>query len=203
MIDATISRARNAIWRVWAAPAHQRPAEPASGGRPLPAAGPAPMLPASPSSRRRAPELPARAPRRAISWHQPSLDDRLNRGCGAGYEEHGADRLHEPLLRKPAGEARAEERARDRGRAAGEHESVVGRGRGQVAEESGGSDADADGEVRADSAARRLADEPEERGHAKRAEDQADEAAEEADHGAGDDRGKDVWALARASRSRP
>jgi hypothetical protein len=37
------------------------------------------MLPASPPSRRRAPELPARAPRRAISWHRPSphLDEIL------------------------------------------------------------------------------------------------------------------------------
>src|SRR6266542_5853967 len=39
MIETTISRARDTIWRVWAAPTHRRPAEPASAGRPLPRAG--------------------------------------------------------------------------------------------------------------------------------------------------------------------
>src|SRR5437762_3277850 len=68
MGDATISRARCAISRVWAAPAHVGPAEPARPGRPLHAVRPPSMLRASPASCRRAAERPARAPRRAISW---------------------------------------------------------------------------------------------------------------------------------------
>jgi hypothetical protein len=40
MVGARISRARGAIWGVWAASARQRPAEPASAVRALRVAGP-------------------------------------------------------------------------------------------------------------------------------------------------------------------
>src|SRR5213592_4041646 len=40
--------------------------------RPLRAVTPPPMPPASPATRRRAPERPAHAPERTISWHKPS-----------------------------------------------------------------------------------------------------------------------------------
>ena len=84
-----------------------------------------------------------------------------------------------------------------------EDQAPVGSGRGQVAEQPGDADAYADGEVRPDSAGRRLADEPEQRRHPQRAKDQADEAAEQADDRAGDDGQADVRPLARASRRRP
>src|SRR6478735_1867927 len=61
-----------AIWRVWAAPGLCRPAKPARASRPLHAVALAPMLPASPPGRRRAPNGPAHAPGQTTSWHQPS-----------------------------------------------------------------------------------------------------------------------------------
>ena len=55
---------------------------------------------------------------------------------------------------------------------------------GRWPSEAGGADRDADDEIRADGARRLLADPADERGHAQRAEDQPDQAAERADHGA-------------------
>jgi methylated-DNA-[protein]-cysteine S-methyltransferase len=60
------------IWNAWAAPARLRPAEPASTEPALRRVGHSPMLPASPSVRRGAPDAPARAPERTTSRHQPS-----------------------------------------------------------------------------------------------------------------------------------
>src|SRR5205823_2673570 len=51
-------------------------------------------LPASPPSRRRAPEQPARAPRRAISWHQPSTLGELR--SLAGLVQAGLLALDDP-----------------------------------------------------------------------------------------------------------
>src|SRR6476469_957342 len=61
-----------AIWRVWAAPGLCRPAKPARASRPLHAVALAPMQPASPPGRRRAPDGPAHAPEETSSWHRPS-----------------------------------------------------------------------------------------------------------------------------------
>src|SRR2546423_511869 len=61
-----------AFWRVWAAAHGLRPAEPAPTRAQLRDARVSPMQPASAKLFRRAPEQPARAPTRAISWHQSS-----------------------------------------------------------------------------------------------------------------------------------
>ena len=55
-----------------------------------------------------------------------------------------------------------------------------------MADETGRADEHADREVRAHSARRRLADEPQQRGHPQRAQDEADEAAEQTDDRARD-----------------
>src|SRR5512146_599678 len=83
MVAATISRVRSAIWRVWAAATPLRPAEPASTEPALRHVEPPPRPPASPETRRDAPERPAHAPESAISWRQPSRVLRVFRTGGA------------------------------------------------------------------------------------------------------------------------
>src|SRR5438876_533331 len=61
MVDATISRARSAIWHAWAAEAQLRPAEPASAGPALRHVDRFPLPPAARTARRGAPDVPARA----------------------------------------------------------------------------------------------------------------------------------------------
>ena len=107
---------------------------------------------------------------------------RAERDHHRDHEERHADRALERLLRHPAGEARAEERAGDRGRDRhGEHRPLH-LPPGQVAEEAGDAEEEADDEVRPHRALRRHPDALEERGQAQRPEDQADRAAEQADH---------------------
>ena len=90
--------------------------------------------------------------------------------------------LIERRLRQPAGEARAEQRAGDRRGAADEDHVGVGRRVGEVRERAGDADEDADRHVGPDRALRRLADPAQQRRHPQRAEDQADEPAEQPDH---------------------
>jgi hypothetical protein len=61
-----------------------------------------------------------------------------------------------------------------------------------VTDEAGGTDRDPDDEVRADRARRLLADPPEERRDAERAEDEPDQAADRTDEACRDDRGREV-----------
>src|ERR687896_380837 len=63
---------------------------------------------------------------------------------------------------------------------------------GEVPGDSRHADPEPDREVGADRLVRNLADPAEQRGHAKRAQDEADETAQEADERAGDDGGADV-----------
>jgi len=65
----------------------------------------------------------------------------------------------------------------------------------------GGAHEDADEQIRADGPDRLLADESEQRGHPQGAEDEADDPAEETDHGAADDGGPDVELIAALNRS--
>ena len=85
-------------------------------------------------------------------------------------------------LRQPAGEARAEQRAGDRGGAADDDHVEVGRRVGEVRERARHADEDADGDVRPDRALWHLADPAQQRRHPQRAEDQPDQAAEQPDH---------------------
>jgi len=72
MSDATISRARDAIWRVWAAPGPTTGLAAGRPTRPLRVLRPSSMQGASATSWSRAPERPAHAPRRATSRHRSS-----------------------------------------------------------------------------------------------------------------------------------
>jgi hypothetical protein len=70
-----------------------------------------------------------------------------------------------------------------------------------VPDDAGRANEDADEQVSADRSHRLLADEAQKRGHSQRAEDQADDAAEETDHRAACHRSRDVELLPPADRA--
>ncbi len=61
-----------AVWHAWAASPRLRPAKPAPAGPALRPADRSPLPPAAASARHGTPDMPANAPERTISWHQPS-----------------------------------------------------------------------------------------------------------------------------------
>src|ERR671929_171076 len=110
---------------------------------------------------------------------------RLNSGMGAGYVGILTFELHFPESGSLKGKRKFVKSAK------AQLQNRLGAAVAE-ADHAGDPDRDADDEVRADRARRRLADVAQERRQPERAEDQPDEAAEEADERAREDGGADV-----------
>ncbi len=108
---------------------------------------------------------------------------------GTGDQEDHPDRAQQCLVRELPRQTRAKQRAGDRGGRADREDAPVGRVGRQMPDHPGDPDAEADRDVRADGTGRRLADEPHQRGHPQRPEDQPDDPAEDPDRRATRDGG--------------
>src|SRR5437588_566314 len=128
------------------------------------------------------------------------LDDGLHERDCPCEQEHDADAAQKLALVEATGQAGAEERARNRSRCSNRERGPVDSAR-EMPDHAGGAHEDADEQIRADGPDRLLADESEQRGHPQGAEDEADDPAEETDHGAADDGGPDVELIAALNRS--
>src|SRR2546421_2473260 len=128
------------------------------------------------------------------------LNDGLHERDRPCEQEHDADGAQKLALVEAAGQASAEQRARNRSRCSNRERGPVDSAR-EMPDHAGGAHEDADEQIRADGPDRLLADESEQRGHPQGAEDEADDPAEEPDHRAADNGGPDVELIAALNRS--
>src|SRR5437588_12844508 len=137
--------------------------------------------------------------RAALRRRSRRLENALKDRGGARDEQDHGDGAQERGDGQASREAGAEQRARDRAGGTDPEERPVDPA-GQMPDEAGGTDADADDEVRADGPSRLLADPADESRQAERAEDESDEPAEHADQRTRRDGGADVLRIARGGR---